>query len=133
MIFDAADEDGFAADVLQDASHIGMEARTELGVFEKGRAVLCAENDVQDDEGERLRHGRSCSAPLGLCRLVIASPRTALVPRLPWAGLRQALALEGCGSSEDRGSAAWCKGRSRQEDSWGGGLCDGLDMPFWRH
>ena len=34
-----------------------------------------------------------CCAPLGLCTFFVCDPRAALVPRLPWAGLRQAFGL----------------------------------------
>ena len=52
MIFDSVDEDRFAADVLQDAGHIGMEAHAEFGIFEKRDAVLRAEDEVHDNTGE---------------------------------------------------------------------------------
>ena len=94
VIFHAADEDGLAPDVLQDARHVGMQPRTQFRVFEKGHAVLRAEDDMQDNAGKRLRHnGGNCYAPSGLCPFFVSRPRAALVPRLPWAGLRQAFGL----------------------------------------
>jgi hypothetical protein len=35
-----------------------------------------------------------CYAPLGLCTFFVSKPRAALVPRLPWAGLWQAVGLK---------------------------------------
>ena len=56
MIFHAIDEDGLAPDVLQDACHVGVQAGAEFRVFEKRNTVLRAEDDMQDDAGEGLRH-----------------------------------------------------------------------------
>ena len=95
VILDAVDEDRFATDVLQDAGHVGVEACAEVCVFEKWHAVLRAEYNVDDDAGEGLRPGGDCCAPLGLCTFFLGDPRAALVPRLPWAGLRQAFGLKG--------------------------------------
>ena len=52
MIFDAVDEDGFAANVLQHASHVGVQSDAEFGVFQKGNAVLRAKGDMQYDAGK---------------------------------------------------------------------------------
>ena len=56
MIFHAIDEDGLAADLLQDARHVGVQAGAEFRVVKKRNAVLRAEDDMQDDAGEGLRH-----------------------------------------------------------------------------
>jgi len=80
VILDAVDEDRFAADALQDSGHVGVEPCAEAGVFEERHAVLRAENNVDDDAGEGLRHGGDCCAPLGLCTFFVCDPRAALVP-----------------------------------------------------
>jgi len=92
VILDAVDEDRFAADVLQDAGHVSVEPCAEIVILEKWHAVLRAENDMDDNAGEGLRHDPGdCHAPLGRCILFVCDPRAAHVPRLPWAGLLMGL------------------------------------------
>ena len=56
MILDAIDEDRLAANVLEHARHIGVESGADSGVFQKRYAILRAENEMQDNAGERLWH-----------------------------------------------------------------------------
>ena len=66
VILDAVDEDRLAPDVLQNARHVGVQPGAEFGVFEKWNAVLRAEDDMQDDAGQGLRHdGGKLLRPVG--------------------------------------------------------------------
>ena len=66
VIFHAIDEDGLAPDGLEGTRHVGVQAGAEFRVFEKGNAVLRAEDDMQDDAGEGLRHnGAGLLRPVG--------------------------------------------------------------------
>ena len=84
VILGAIDEDRLAPNILQDARHISVQPGAKFGFFEKWNAVLRAEDDMQDDAGQGLRHNeRNCYAPLGLCPFFVSRPKAALVPRLP--------------------------------------------------
>ena len=51
----------FASRVASDRGEVGMKGGAD-GASEDGGAVFCAEDKVDNDEGERLRHGRKYSA-----------------------------------------------------------------------
>ncbi len=93
VIFDPTEENRLAPDGLQDTRHISEQPSAKIRVFEKRHTVLRAEDNMEDDASKRLRHGGDRHAPLGLCPFAGTNPRAALVPRLPWAGLRQAFGL----------------------------------------
>ena len=57
MVLHAVEENRFAAHVLQHARHVGVHPRANLGLAEKGNAVLRAEHDMQDDAGMGLGRG----------------------------------------------------------------------------
>jgi hypothetical protein len=95
VIFDAVDREGFATNVLQHARHIGVSSVADFRVFEKLNAVLRLKTTCRTTRARDCgMTGGNCYAPLGLCPLFVYRPRAALVPRLPWAGLRQAFGLK---------------------------------------
>ena len=103
VIFHAIDEDGLAADILKRARHVGVQAGAEFGVFEKGNAVLCAEDDMQDDAGEGLRHnGAGLLRPVGAFADSVF-PDPALRSFLARAGLACLRAF----GPQHRASSAW--------------------------
>ena len=60
------DEDGLAPNGLQGTRHVGVQAGADFRVFEKRNAVICAEDDMQDDAGERLwQNGAKLLRPVG--------------------------------------------------------------------
>ncbi len=65
VILGAIDQDRIAPNLLQDARHIRVQPSAKFDVFEKRNAILCAEDDMQDDAGQGLRHGAWIVTPRG--------------------------------------------------------------------
>ena len=57
MILHAADDEGLAAEMREDAAEVAVEFLAERFVTEERAALLGREDRVQEDLGQRLRHG----------------------------------------------------------------------------
>jgi hypothetical protein len=63
------DSDGVAADFFCDGPEVGMSSGAEFSIFQVGGAILCREDDVDEDFGVGLRHlGFLEAAFLGMAR-----------------------------------------------------------------
>jgi len=58
MVLHAADDDGLAIAVLQDAANVAVQFPAQGRVVEKGLSVFGGEDRVHQDFCERFRHGR---------------------------------------------------------------------------
>ena len=82
MIRHRIDQDGRAFKIGKDGREVGVELITNFFILQKGVAIFSAEDEVNVDFGERLRHGSSV-APSGLRFWVNAGPGA-----LPRAGVK---------------------------------------------
>ena len=64
MILHAADDEGLAIEMREDAAEVAVEFLAERFVAEERAAIFGREDHVQEDLCERLRHGLSvCGSP----------------------------------------------------------------------
>ena len=57
MVGNPVDQNCLAADFLQNARHVGEQTLSQRCVAQKRSAASCAEDDMQDDTGQRLWYG----------------------------------------------------------------------------
>jgi len=63
MFLHAADDEGLAIEIREDAAEGAVEFLAERFVAEERAAILGREDRVQEDRCVRLRHGDSVSGP----------------------------------------------------------------------
>ena len=86
MVFHSPDDQRRAFNPLESSDHISIQLFPEGRVLQERRPVLCAENDVQKDIRQALRHGFILPnlefRPVGALQIF-----TAIIPRAdaPWA------------------------------------------------
>jgi hypothetical protein len=86
VVFGRANDQRWAMDVLEDADHVTGDGVAMFRKAQIGPAMLGAENDVDQDVGEGLRHGTAPWWPLVTARWAFSDYRAAVSPGLsPWA------------------------------------------------